>query len=581
MPAICLGIVLWGQGRVEAQPAPPLTVSPVQAPGDVPGEGWVVVDTSGALSFEQARARLEAGEGQPLKPQQIMPTGEGRALWYQLKLPAVTSPRLMLLTVPHPSMDSVELYRPAGPGQWELQRSGDMIPVAVWPVPHLYPAFELWLQPGETQPSYLRVAHNYPISVHWVLSDAHAFRKQTKQGYLLMGIYVGLVLLIMMTSSLRALTRRDPVHLFFAGYVLVVALGQLSLTGLGGEYLWPYSAWWNDRAPVVLTVAGATLLHLLLSQLSVDRNAASGLARWLGFMAVAGVAIVLGFLAIGRKPFGSFTAPYYLASMGTYLAVGAWHARRRPVAGRWVLAAMLCLTLGSIFPVLRTLSLMPLNVATQYGAQIGAALEIPLLMVALYFRNREKRENQARVGALPRVDPLSGVSSHGVLLQRLQQLMLHQQRDQAAGAVLRIRLGNAVEIRQNYGMGAAQNAVVHAGACVTAEAQEGDVVGRHRDGDFVLVLQGHFTREQLTHIGQRLIARGLSESPDLPLHTMLQLKVAVAQAPFEATDAEAVIQCLGGLLSELGGRGTALRFVTWPEPKTEGLASTSTAQAAE
>ncbi len=541
------------------------------APADMRGEGWVLVDASGSLTVEQIHARFEAGEGQPAKADQIMPTGSGRALWYRLTLPSVASPTPLVLSVPHPSMDHVDLYRPAmpaeGAGRWQLQRSGDLIPVAAWPLRHLYPAFGLVLQPGESQPSYLRVAHAYPISVHWMLSDVSHFQEDSKQWHLLLGVYIGLVLLIALTSSVHAVSWRDSVHLFYAGYVLVVALGQLSLTGLGGEYFWPGTAWWNDLAPAVLTLADAALLHLFLRQLVMDRDV-SWLSYWLLLMTALGGVMVLGFVAGERGPFFAFLVPYYLTSLATYLGVAAWYARRRPRVGGWVLAAMACLVGGAIFPILRTLSLIPLSMATQYGEQVGAAFEIPLLLIALYFRSRERRDNQARVGALTRVDPLSGVASHRVLLQRLEQLMLRQRRHPGAGAVVRIRLGNANEIRHDYGMEAAQNAVVHAGACITGVAQEGDTVARHHDGDFVLVLQGRLTHEQLADIGQRLIVRGLAGSPGLPPHLVLKLKLAVAEAPFRATDATSLLESLGAVLGELAGRsGTALRFVTWPDAK--------------
>ena len=545
------------------------------------GEGVVLVDSSGALTFEQVRSKFDAGEGQPARPQRIMPTGGGGALWYRLALPEVTTPTPLVLTVPHPNMDNVDLYRPslAAPGgQWQLQRSGDQIAVADWPVRHLTPAFELLLQPGENQPTYLRVAHNYPISVPWQLSDPQSFHEQSKESHLLLGVYIGLVLLIAMMSAVHALSWRDSIHLFFAAYVLVVAAGQLALTGLGGEFLWPGSAWWNDTAPVALTLTTAALLHLFLRQMVVDRDA-PWLTRGLLAMTLIGAGILAAFLVIGNKSSFNLATPYYVGSMAVYLSVAGWYVWRRPMVGMWVLAAMACLTLGSVFPILRTQGLLPLGAATQYGAQIGAAFEIPLLLVALYLRSREKRDNQARVGALTRMDPLTGVGNHRVLLQRLDSLLLRQQRDPGAGAVVRVRLSNAIELRQEYGMETAQSAVVQAGACITSVAQEGDTVARHRDGDFVLVLQGHLTREQLTDIGQRLIARGLSESPGLPPNTVLQLKVAVAEAPFQAADATLLLHSLGAVLGELAGRsGTALRFVNGADSRAGDLRS-ATAQA--
>lgn len=572
----------------QATSSPPALVqTPAEAPAAAPapaaqsaftagrgvvGDGEVLVDSSAALSFEEVRSKFEAGEGLPVSPQRIMPTGGGRVLWYRLALPAVDAPTRLMLTVPHANMDNVDLYRPTavaqGAGEWRLERSGDLIPVAAWPTRHLTPAFELLLLPGESRPTYLRVVHNYPISVHWMLSDPDSFHEKSEQWHLFLGIYIGMVLLIALLSTIHAVSWRDSIHLFFAAYVLIVALGQLSLTGLAGEFFWPDSPRLNDGGPVILTLAAAASLHLFLRQLVVDRDV-SWLSRGLWVMALLGALIALVFLMVGRAPFfGFLSTPYYLVSMVIYLVVAAWYARRRPRVGIWVMAAMVCLVAGSIFPFLRTLGVLPLSIATQYGAQIGATLEIPLLMVALYMRSRERRDNQARVGALTRMDPLTGVGNHRVLLQRLDSLLLRQQRDPGAGAVVRVRLGNAMELRQEYGMETAQSAVVQAGACITSVAQEGDTVARHRDGDFVLVLQGHLTRDQLTDIGQRLIARGLSESPGLPPNTVLQLKVAVAEAPFQVADATLLLQSLGAVLGELAGRpGTALRFVTAAEPK--------------
>lgn len=578
----CLAGLLLVYGQVFAQETAGLQAvepRPVHAQLAVAGasglqkEALVLIDTAGDLTVNQVHARFEAGEGQPVNTGQIMPTGGGRILWYWLQLPSVAAPARVVLEVPYPGMDNVELYRLApqagGEGEWQLQRSGDQIPVMSWPLRHLHPAFELLLLPGESRPTYLRVAHSYPINVYWTLSDARSFQEHSEDWHLLLGIYIGLVLLIVMMSGVHAVSWRDSIHLFFAGYVLVVALGQLSLMGLGGEYLWPGSAWWNDRAPVALTLLGAALLHLLLRQLVVERDVSSWLSRWLLLMGALGAMVALGSVLAGRKPYFAyfvFPSPYYLVSLVSYLGVAGWYARRRPRVGLWVLAAIICLAGGSIFPLLTRLSLVPFSDASQYGAQIGAALEILLLLIALYFRSNERRDTQARVGALGRVDPLTGVDSHRVLLRRLEQLILRQQRHPGAGAVLRIRVGNAIDIRQEYGMEAAQGAVVHAGACITAVAQEGDTVARHRDGDFVLILPGNVTREQLTAIGQRLIARGLTESPSLPPRTVLRLKVAVAQAPFKTSDPALLLQALGAVLAELEGHaGTALRFVSGPD----------------
>jgi diguanylate cyclase (GGDEF)-like protein len=525
------------------------------------GGGGVLTDTSGQFTVAEVNQRFESGQGYVARPEDITPTLPGQATWYRIALPAVTTPTRLILTVPHPGMDRIDFYRPTPDSGWSVDSAGDSIPVSDWPMRNLYPSFRFEVQPGEERNTYMRVQHSQAISLHWEIWDAASFFENSKLLHMLIGAYAGLVLVVVLQAAFHAISWRDAVSLAFAGHVAVALLAQLALTGLTGEYFWPNNAWWNDRAPVVLSMSGLALLHVLVRQLVVERG-----ERWLSHallaMALAGLLIALGFVAIGRSPFFALTTPYILLSFLLLLAVAGWYAWHRPSVGLWLLVALLAVTIGGVFPVMRNEQLLSMSFATQYGAQFGVGAEIGLLLIALHFRNRQRRDSQLRVGALAKVDPLTGLANHKVMLQRLEQLIQRQKRDPSLGAVVRVRVSNAIEIRQEYGMEAAQAAVVHAGACITGVLREGDVVARHRDGDFVLILGGHTRRDELSDLGQRLIARGLGDSQRLPVNTVLQLKVAIAEAPFRAGDHTALRQALGAALAELSAKpGKALRFI--------------------
>lgn len=525
------------------------------------GNGLVLIDASGQQTLPQIGQRFERGEAMPAHPDRIMPTGGATAVWYQLSLPAVTVATSRVLAVPHPGMNRVELHRPGMDGNWQADYSGDSIAVAHWPLRYLHPVFEFVQQPGEARPTYLRVQHSHPINVRWTLWDTRDFQESSKHWHLLLGAYIGLVALVIVLCMVNAWTWRDSIHSWYAAYVAVIAAGQLSMTGLAGEYFWPHNPWWNDVASNVLPIAGAALGHLFMRELVVERG-----ERWVTHlmlaMAAVGGVLALGFIFVGRDPFFAITGPYYIASFVIYLGVALWYAWRIPRVGLWILAGIVAVLAGSLFPILRNMQLVPMSFWTQYGAQIGAAVEIPLLLIALYLRSRERRDNQVRVGALSRVDPLTGAANHRVMLARLEHLLHHQQRDPEAGVVMRVRIGNIQEIRAEYGLQVAQTALVHAGACITHVIREGDTVARHRDGDFVVILEGHFARDQVAEIGQRLIARGLAPSDILPPGTVLQLKVAVAAKPFRPQGVALLLQALEAAVSELAARpGKALRFV--------------------
>ena len=562
---LLVSLLLWSVVTHAAAPGADAAVQAAPSLTGVAVRARVFSDSSGALSVDSAATRLAAGEGHEAVSRQIMPISGGGAAWYQLDLPAVRTPTPVVLTLPHPGLDTADLYMaetgPDGAPRWSVQRSGDKRPVAEWPVQNLYPAFGFTLAPGSPAAAYLRVTNFYPVSVDWDLYSAADFHNKMKNWYVLLGMYTGLAVLVLAVSCLQAVTWKEPICYFYAGYVVMVALAQLSVTGLAAEYLWPAWGWWSDRSLSTLPLSCSAVLHLFLRRVLAERDLPRVSQGLLG-MAVLGGLLVLASLAPNRVPFVRLFGTYYLLSLLAYLGVSAWYAWQRPRVGIWILAGVICLAAGAISPVMRLFGLVPTTVATQYGAQGGAALQIPLLMAALYFRNREKRANLVRIGALPRVDPLTGTASHRVVLYRLGRLILQQRHQRSEGALIRIRVNNLLAIRHEHGLDAAQTAVVQLAAIVTGMAREGDTVGRHREGDFVWILQGQLERARIIEMAQGLIARSLAECPGLPPGTSLQLKLALAGAPFRYAQPEGLLQVLDDLLGELSRRpGTGLKFL--------------------
>jgi diguanylate cyclase (GGDEF)-like protein len=525
---------------------------------DVPGRYWV--DAPGKASLETARAAFDNDQGRAANPAQIMPLGGGVAVWYRLQLPVVAAPALAVFTVPFGGMDNVELFRPEGAGGWREQRAGESLPVSQWPLRYLHPAFAFTLQPGEAQPTYLRIQHSHPTGVSWVLWDASSFAESAKVWHLALGAYAGFVLLVVLLSIFNAVSWRDPIHLYYAVQVVLVGLGVMSLTGIGGEYLWPNNAWWNDKASVVLPAASLGWMGLFLRELVAERG-----RRWLSWALLVHVGIcvlmVVGFLMFGREDFFRLPSAYGLLALILILVLLTWYSTRRPQVGLWVLAGFGALTVGTLFTLFRNLDWMPVTFATQYGPQLGGALEIPLILIGLYFRSRERRDNRVRLEALAHTDPLTGVGNHRVLVERLHVLL--GRRSAFSGAVLQIHVANLDAIRDEYGREAAEAAIVRAAECVTLEAREGDTVARERGGDLVLVLEGHVTRSQAAEAGRNIIARGLKFSGRLPPRVTLSLRVAGACAPLVESNLQVLLDMLGRLILDIGNdsQGRALRII--------------------
>ena len=520
-------------------------------------------DGTAAATFEAARSALEQGRGHRADPQQVMPFGPRRAVWYRLVMNPVTAPQQVVLTLPIAGIDSVELFRPDGSGGWQAQRAGDAVPVGQWPVRYLHPAFAFTLRPVETPPvAYVRVQHSHPVTIQWKLRDAAAFNEINKLWHLLLGGYVGFLLLVVVLAGAHAVLWRDSIHLYYGGHVILVGLVVLSLTGLAGEYLWPWNAWWNDIAPAVLAAMALGGIGLFVRELVAERG--RRLLSWiLLLLAAGGFLMAAAYVVLGRERVFLVHNINAAVSLTVFVGVVAWYALRHPKVGAWVLAGLAALALGAVFPLLRNLGLQPPADATQYGLQLGAALQIPLVLIGLYFRSRERRDNHLRVHALARTDPLTGVGSHRVLVEALEQLLGRQRRDPLSGAVLRLRVSNLAAITHDYGREAAEAAMVRAAECVAHEAREGDTVAREQAGDLVLALDGRMTREQAATTGRNIIAGGLKFSGRLPPGVTLSLHVAGLCAPFPRGNAQLLLGTLGQMLQDIAAdpAGRPMRIV--------------------
>jgi len=553
---LLVALALWGQlAWAQTEPS---RVWPGHS--NVTADAWV--DETGAASLDAARAAFEAGQGRPTDTDQVMPLGYHRAVWFRLHLPPVKVPTHAVFAVAYSGIDRVELFRADGSGDWDTQVAGDSVPVAQWPMRYLYPVFEVTIHPDEAQPTYLRVAHGYPMAVKWALWDASSFNESSKMWHLALGACAGLMLLVVVISVAHAISWRDPVHLYYAVHVVLVGISVMALTGIAGEYLWPHNAWWNDMAAFAFPLAALGWMGVLVREIVAERGKRV-VSRLLHAHVLISAAIITALLVLGREVFFRWPNLYALVSLVFLVGVLVWYSLRRPQVGLWVLGGMGMLVAGSVFPVLRNLGLLHVNFATQYAPQIGGVLEVPLLLVGLYFRSRERRDNSLRMEALSHADPLTGVANHRMLMDHLERLLRRARRDPSLGGVLRIHVLNLPAIRAEYGREAAEAAVVRAAECVALEAAETDLVAREEGGDLVLLLEGKLSRPQAAEAARNIIARGLKFSGRLPSGETLSLRIAGVCPPLPPEDGPSLLAMLARAIQDLAAEqsGRAIRIL--------------------
>lgn len=203
----------------------------------------------------------------------------------------------------------------------------------------------------------------------------------SNQQRLLLGMYHGIMLVMMLYNLFIYCTIRDKSYLYYVLYIAFFFTASLSLNGISDQYLWPDNPWWaNHVFPVFISMA--TFFALLFSKnfLHLDsprfNRSFKLMLCWTAGLAVA--ALVL-------KP--SISAPALwvtdIAAILLVMVAGVVSLRRGYRPAKYYLLAWTGMSLGTMMTLLYLFGLLPSNTFTRNGTLMGAALEVILLSLAL------------------------------------------------------------------------------------------------------------------------------------------------------------------------------------------------------
>ncbi|UUY10076.1 response regulator [Pseudomonas sp. J452] len=360
---------------------------------DVRGDASIVDVASPALqgSFRQHR-------------QAVLNAGYSRSVFW-LRLDLQYSPRSAsgaahpwYLELAYPPLDHLELYLPDAAGGYRLaQRTGDALPFSSRQIKQNNYLFELDLPPGQSQRIYLRLESQGSMQAPLTLWSPQAYLEYQPKRIYVLGIIYGVLLVMLIYNLFIYLSVRDTSYLYYILYIASFGLYQVSVNGAGIEYFWPDSPWWANAATPFLIGSAAffgcqfarSFLHTAEHSPWVDRlllllMACGALVMALALTASYGVALRMAtYLAL------LFTVVIFSAG------VLAWMRGMR--VARYFIFAWSAFLVGGITNTLMVLGYLPNLFLTMYASQIGSALEVGLLSLALADRINAMKEERARI----------------------------------------------------------------------------------------------------------------------------------------------------------------------------------------
>ena len=511
------------------------------------GDYWL--DSSGTLTALQV-SQAAGNNWQPTQEQLIYPLKARQALWVRFTVPPAPDTERWYLEVPYPSVNRASLFTLDAAGQWGEQKAGDLVAVAKWPVPHRHPLLPLAISAEVPTQYLLRLenSHNFGTQLRFVSEGRLSYSEQRVS--LILGIFFGLVGLAVVVSVLSAVSLRDPAYGFYAVAATLMGLTQASATGIAGLHLWPDWPGWNDVSTYVLpTLALSAKLLFVSAAVSLPER-----SRWLHrtaqAVALLGVLAAVAEVLVPTQWRMGVLMAYILLPQLLAIYVLIWTWRRGERFAPWIMLGFAPLVIGAAFIAARNMGWLPVSFLTQNVSQIGAAIELPILMVVLMLRSQQHRENKRRILGLDRVDPSTGLINAHVFGQRLVRMIARSERLKQQSAVILIDIINTEQTDRDFGHKAAVELPLRVAERLLSTAREIDSAARLSERRFGMLVEGPLSAQDAGALGPRIVARCLMPFKGMPTECVAQVRIAYALVPYQSTNAQ-------GLLARLGDRLTA------------------------
>jgi signal transduction histidine kinase len=216
---------------------------------------------------------------------------------------------------------------------------------------------------------------------------------------LIIGIYLGIVLIMFFYNLFIYFAVRDKSYLYYVVFVIFGGLTQIGIKGINFQYLWPNHPGFELKSVVMFAcIAGMSTLFFTRNFLHTKDNAPRLnvvisiciSVFWIGFFLT-----LFGWISQG------FVVMQIITSISTItiFSVAYLIMRGGYTPAKFFFAAWIVLIIGVVIFLLKDYSVLPYNTFTSYSVMGASAIEMSLLSFGLANRinilREEKEESQA------------------------------------------------------------------------------------------------------------------------------------------------------------------------------------------
>lgn len=319
------------------------------------------------------------------------------AYWLRLPLRNTSATAVQrMLAVENPRISHIQAYIPDAQGRYRALITGCDTPAATKAYPNRNYIFPLTLPAQAEQVLYLRMESSVGLLIPLQLWAPQAFHAHERDDYVGQAWYFGIATAMILFNLMLFVALRDRLYLLYVTFAsltfatLAIKNGLAPDWSLGGLPLNSNVVYYSGTS-----LALAAMLLFMRRMLRTDQLLPRVDRLLLGVVALYLVTPVAYTLALPL--FSRAAILLNLATALIVIGVGVAASLKRQRSAYFFLGAFALLMLGGAMTSLRAMGLVPTNLFTVDGLQLGSAMEMLLLAFALADRYNVMRREKARV----------------------------------------------------------------------------------------------------------------------------------------------------------------------------------------
>ncbi|ENO15638.2 EAL domain-containing protein [Marinobacter nanhaiticus D15-8W] len=317
-------------------------------------------------------------------------------VWLRFDVPAPSGVREQMLEIRYPQLDSVQIFLFENGRPVKQLTTGDRLPMSTRPMQHPHFLLPYTVAPGSDYHFLVRVQTNGALQVPVRIWQRDAFFDHISRVDQAHAVYYGILITVVFFNLFVFAAMREATYLYYAlstlGYLFLLG----SLRGITYPLLWPDSPWLQNQS-MMMSVPIAMLFSLLFARAFLDlRSRSRGWDRIVRAAVIVNLLAVLGTFLLDYNTSMRLSVALAIPCCLLLTALGPVEWARGNRQAILYTIAWGVLTVGSALTAANKYGWVPTNFITEFGMEIGSALEAILLSIGLATRLYQERQDKLK-----------------------------------------------------------------------------------------------------------------------------------------------------------------------------------------